>query len=96
MDHSLRVYSKITSAMKPFLTTLMKMQPTFTSHILTPSLFYFSSLYLVSANMLYIFICSLFVSPLTDTPKIHIIAIIYFHLFYSHTTKSTDPPEGAP
>ena len=41
----------------------------------------FSSLYLVSANMLYIFIYSLFVSSLIDTPKIRITAIINFHLF---------------
>lgn len=41
----------------------------------------FSSLYLVSANMLYIFIYSLFVSSLIDTRKIRITAIINFHLF---------------
>ena len=41
----------------------------------------FSSLYLVSANMLYIFVYSLFVSSLIDTPKIGITAIVHFHLF---------------
>lgn len=53
------------------------------SHIYVtyPYLPVFSSLYLVSANMLYIFIYSLFVSSLIDTPKIHISAIIHFHLF---------------